>query len=101
MYLGQLSQKAGTQHRNEAWDLLRAVPTSTQSLTLRDRKGRIILYPRVAAGGLSGGKTALLELEFGQDTGAKYPDSYEKCPGIVNALELSGPQFCVFYEKKS
>lgn len=44
---------------------------------------------------------ALLELEFGQDTGAKYPDSYEKCLGIVNALELSGPQFCVFCEKKS
>lgn len=44
---------------------------------------------------------ALLELDYGQDTGAKYPDSYEKCPGIVNALESSGPQFCVFYEKKS
>lgn len=44
---------------------------------------------------------ALLELEFGQDTGAKYPDSYEKCPGTVNALQSSGPQFCVFYEKKS
>lgn len=44
---------------------------------------------------------ALLELEFGQDTGAKYWDSYEKCPAIVNALESSGPQFCVFCEKKS
>lgn len=44
---------------------------------------------------------ALLELEFGQDTGAKYADPYEKCPGIVNALESSGPQFCVFCEKKS
>lgn len=44
---------------------------------------------------------AWLELEYGQDTGANYPDSYEKCPGIVNALESSGPQFCVFYEKKS
>lgn len=44
---------------------------------------------------------ALLELEFGQDTGAKYPDCYEKCPGMVNALELSESQFCLFYEKKS
>lgn len=44
---------------------------------------------------------ALLELEFGQDTGAKYPDSSEKCPGIVNALESSGPRFCIFCEKQS
>lgn len=44
---------------------------------------------------------ALRELEFGQDTGAKYPDSSEKCPGPVNALELSGPQFRVFCEKQS
>lgn len=92
-------QNAGTHKRNEASDLPHTVPRPHKA-SHSDRKGRIILYPLGTAGGLSGDKMALLELEFGQDTGAKYPDSYEKCPGIVNALQSSGLSFVVFSMKR-